>query len=140
MRPPSIVRFEQAVYASLGLSLVNSLIWSDTDTASSPGIELPLSHLIGLHVVALGISVLLIWLIARRASNIAKWIFVALSGLSLALQLASPEWIFEMGGVETAILLSQDLLIIIALRMLFRSDSRAWFNGTYSGPYGDVFG
>ena len=139
MRPPSIVRFEQAVYGSLGLSILSILVSNDSVSRGPEGAELPLSHVIVFQAVGLGFSIALIWLIARRASRIAKWLFVLLAVASLALQLAIPEWVFDTEGVEAAIIVGQDLLTFIALWMLFTPDSRAWFKRNYTGPYGDIF-
>ena len=139
MRPNSIVRFEQAVYASLGLSLMSILTAGEVDTSSAPTVELPLSHVIVFGLVALGLSVLLIWLIARRASRVAKWIFVALAAMSFTFQLASPEWIIETDGLNSAIILGQDLLTLFALGMLFRPESSVWFRGDYAGVDTEIF-
>ena len=138
MGPQSIVRFEQAVYASLGLSLMSMLTANDTDTSLSP-VELPLSYIIAFDLVALGLSLLLIWLIARRANRVAKWIFILLSAASFTFQLASPEPIFETGGVTAVIIFGQDLLILYALWMLFRPESNAWFRGEYAGVEAEIF-
>ena len=139
MRPRSILRFEQAAYGSLGLSLIGMLTEEDAGSLWSPSVELPLSYIIVLDLVAFGLSLLLIWLIARRANRVAKWIFVLLAAASLAFQLVWPEWVFEIGGSTAAIIFGQDLLIVCALWMLFRPESSAWFKGEYVGPDAEVF-
>ena len=139
MRPPAIIRFEQAAYASLALSLIGPLT-ADIDTSASPStVELPLGQLILFHLGALALSVLLIWLIARKASRLAKWIYVLLAATSIIFQLLNPEWLFETGGTAASVILGQDLLILFALWMLFRPEANAWFRGEYAGVDTEIF-
>jgi hypothetical protein len=83
--------------------------------------------------IALGIAItLLLWyLVARRASSIAKWIVVLLFLFSLLTSLG-----VGSGGISAseAVSLVALLLQAAAVYFLFRPDAKAWFAGTPAAP------
>jgi len=131
MQPPSILRFSRFFLISLGLaaaltvmtfdSLKASLIRQDPAAASLGDGVLGMSIALGL-----GVMVVLWYLIARRGSNIAKWVLVALTAVSIFLQLP------KLGAVAANLDLVAVLSLlaaagqIYAIAMLFRADARAW--------------
>ncbi|MCR5872005.1 hypothetical protein LRS12_15575 [Sphingomonas sp. J344] len=89
----------------------------------------PMGHamLIGFTLFALFLSLLLWYFTARRASEVAKWIIVAffgLSAVSLPFTLAGFE---AVGIVPVALNVVTFALTAVAVWMLFRPDSAAWF-------------
>lgn len=136
MRPQSIIRFEQLYWASIVLSLIVSILGMDAigeELAQEPGMaELGLGSgfVVGLVAIGLLISVLLWWLVARKASNVAKWILVVLTAIGL---ISLPGTL--AGGLDlvTVISLLSYALSVAAIVCLFREDAKAWFAGS-RGP------
>ncbi|WP_343519126.1 hypothetical protein [Sphingomonas sp.] len=139
MRPVSIVRFEQAYLASTVLWLVNLALGWKTRLGSlegNPGFagnpqmaELAQTMMIGTTVFMLILWLLLWYFTARRASEVAKWVVVALFGLSVA---GLPFTLMSypiVGMLSVALSLLAFALTAYAVWMLFRPDARAWFAG-----------
>src|SRR5687768_17281311 len=89
MRPPSIAMFERLYLASLAVSGISLVIGFDgmlAEFAQQPGmvgIGLGSGFLASLMAIGFAISLLLWWLIARKASNVAKWILIVLTAFGL---------------------------------------------------------
>lgn len=129
VRPRSIVWFERVVYLWFGLSIVNSFIVyyrmraaPPDPSRAGPGI------VIAILLLSLAIYWPLVWLIARRFNNVARWIFVALTGFGL-LSLLQIREIIAYGGAAAVIALVENLLSVVLIWLLFRRDSRDWFAG-----------
>ncbi|WP_423602729.1 hypothetical protein [Sphingomonas sp. MS122] len=140
MRPVSIVRFEQAYLASVVLWLVNlALGWkarlgsleNNPAFAGNPQMgELAQTMMIGTTVFMLILWLLLWYFTARRASEVAKWVVVALFGLSVV-GLPFTLMSYPVVGVLSVVLsLVAFVVTAYAVWMLFRPDARAWFAGT----------
>ena len=91
--------------------------------------------LVGSVIVSLAIYLLLWFLIARKASNVAKWVlvvFLVLSILSLVASLFAPG--FTEDWTLTRILgLVVYALEIASLVYLFKPDAKAWLKGERAG-------
>ena len=117
MRPPSIIMFERLFLASLALSALSFALSYDSlieQLAREPGmVELGLGSgfVIGTAVVGYAIYLLLWFLIARKASNLAgPWGLTMLIGLAVyALEIAAAVY-------------------------LFRPDAAAWLKGKAADP------
>ena len=89
MRPPSIIMFERLFLASLALSAIQFFIGYDAMIAEmerEPAFQqlgIGGGALTGTFVVGMAIYLLLWFLIARKASSVAKWILVVLSALGV---------------------------------------------------------
>ncbi len=130
MRPRSIILFEWLFLASIAASAVNLILgygqmrdlWlSDPRIAQ---IGLGSGFLIGAAVFSFAIYLLLWFLIARKASNVAKWlliVFIAIGLISLPSALTGPF------SLEQGLGLLIYALEIAAVVCLFRPDARAWF-------------
>lgn len=132
-KPPSITRFEQFYWASFAVGLVNTVLkWSSMQAALAinPMLAqwqwiLPLMQLIGI-----AISVAIWFFIARRASDVAKWVQVVIAGFC-ALGLLWAVFAIANGSVLLSAvvivgLLSNGLYIAAAV-MLFKPDAKLWF-------------
>ncbi len=130
-RPPSIILFEKVFFASIVISVITlALSWNrmvSTAVAQRPGIAeaAPSVMLVG-AAIGIGIPILLWYFIARRASNVAKWIFVVLTAISIfsfVSSIANPmipgTLMIVVGAVTTA-------LQVFAAWLLFKPDARAW--------------
>ena len=133
MRPQSIVRFERVVLAMIVVGLLASVLNWDNMTAAMEELGYGGGLVAATQALSVGILLLLMWLIARRRSVVAKWIYVLLSvgglvmaaiGISGTLRQSTPLLIIEI---------VQWLLTIFSLWLLFRPDSNAWFSDRNAG-------
>ena len=133
MRPPSIVNFERLFLAALALGLIGLVLGFDAATAQlereSALRQLGIGAselLIGVSAAWLAIYLLLWFLIARKASNVAKWILVVLSAIGAIFFLPA-----LTGRWDLALLLNVAYyaLELAAMACLFRADAAAWLKG-----------
>lgn len=66
--------------------------------------------------------------IYRRGSNIAKWLFVAVAAVSVALIPFNLRGVIAVGVAYTVIDGIAFVLQIAAAAVLFRNDAKAWLN------------
>lgn len=138
IRPPSIVKFQWLYLASVVLGLLSTVLgWSQSHKmlAENPVYaEHPEFITIGLAmavvVIAISIAIVMVlwWLIAFKANEVAKWILVVLTGLGFVLMLfglfvPSPthgtiaEWTRMLSWAPA----------VAAIVFLFMADANAWF-------------
>lgn len=128
MRPQSIVNFERAVLALLALGLLNTMLtWNQISTTAADAGMGP-GFVVSIQAVTIVVTLLLLWFIARKASPVAKWIYVVITVLGLIGGLFSISKLLEGSAVSIAIVAVQYLLSIATLWFLFRPDATAWFN------------
>jgi len=137
MRPASIVMFERLFLASLALSVVSFIIGYDAmseQMANEPALRqvgIGSGLMIGSMAVSLTIYLLLWFFIARKASNVAKWILVVFTALGIA-SLAYAFATAGMAGDLNALLsLAYYALGVAAVVFLFKPDAEAWFKGEW---------
>ena len=142
MRPQSIELFEKVYLGAIGVGLVNTaLSWgalaASVQNAGGSAAALGPRLMIGSIAIGLVISLLLWFFIARRPSNVAKWIYVVITAIgvfgvlsSLANPLA-PRGVTMIGGfVATG-------LQVFAAWLLFRPDAVAWLESKGADGPGD---
>ena len=134
MRPPSIVIFERLFLASLVLSVIGFIVSYGAmteDVEREPALQqlgVGGGFVIGTFMVSVAIYLLLWFFIARKASNIAKWILVVLTGIGVVLSLIS----FARGraiDLRAMLDIAYYALAVGAVAFLFRSDAVAWLKG-----------
>lgn len=135
MRPASIVNFERIVLLSILLTIVNLVVNWDRILAVLAHYRLGATFVVVAHVVIVGLFLLLLWLISRRRSSVAKWIYTVLTGIGLVVDLSGYPTLLGSGQMP-AILMTvvQDGLAILSLWFLFRPDSSAWFRRADDSP------
>lgn len=135
MRPASIVIFERLFLASLALSVVNFIIGYDAaanELAREPAlaqIGLGTEILIGMMVVTTAIYLLLWFLIARKASNVAKWFLVVFTALGAATFLSSLAALGLRTDLNVLLSLAYYALAVAAVVFLFKPDAVGWLRG-----------
>lgn len=128
MRPKSIILFERIELLAILCGIVGAALgWERTVALVAP---LGFGGRLVAIVQGLGVALmlLLLYFIARRASVVAKWIFVVLVVLG-AINIARGYGVlFDMGatGLLSA---AQTLLQLVAVWLLFRPDTAPWFDG-----------
>ena len=130
MRPSSIVNFERVVLASIVLGLINTVLIWDRLSAAVAASGLGTGMAVAIQALTIAIYLLLIWFIARKASNVARWIYVILCAIGLvfgAMGLGQTAALY--GNLVLVINLVQYALSLASIWLLFRADSNAWFRG-----------
>jgi len=133
MRPPSIVTFERLFLGSLALSVIAFIVGYGAMMEQSerePALQqlgLGGGFVTGAFAVGVAVYLLLWFLIARKASRVAKWILVVLSAIGLfsfLYSLATGEVRLDLSALLGA---AYYVLEIAAVVCLFRTDANAWF-------------
>ncbi|UYH54602.1 hypothetical protein N6L26_11205 [Qipengyuania sp. SS22] len=131
MRPTSIIWFERLFLLSLGIALLISLLQYDMLLAQVDGqaafapLGLGPGFVIGVIAISLLVPLLLWYFIARRASNLAKWILVLLTAAGLLYLDLGAARMWAPAGIMALIVTA---LQVVAIALLFRADARAWLN------------
>ena len=129
MRPPSIRLFEKLYLLTIVLGLVAlAFSWNSMTgfAQARAGRDAASGLLIAAAVLGVLIPLLLLYFIARRGSNVAKWIFVVLSAfsvLSFVAGIANPELPKDALFLLNVVSLG---LTLYCAWLLFRPDARAW--------------
>ena len=81
-------------------------------------------------VINTGLNLLLLWLIAYRGNNVARWIFIILVAAGVLVTFARvAAHALDYGALSLALTLFQCLLCAVEIVLLFRPDARDWFAG-----------
>ncbi len=130
-RPVSVVRFEWIYLAGLAAGLVNSLMtWDELlRMMSASGVDPATgsSVVAVMLVVTNGVALLLWYLAARRASNVARILlalFAAAGIFSLGWAILTTGYALSPAGAIGLVSLA---LQVVATAMLFSGDARRWF-------------
>ena len=132
MRPQSIVMFERLFLASLALSVLSFILnYGDmTDVlARDPGMQqlgIGSGLVVGVAVAGYAIYLLLWYLIARRASNVAKWILGVFTALGVLFSLPGLAGPWTLNFLLTLV---ASALGVAAVVYLFHPDAKAWLDG-----------
>lgn len=125
MRPKSIVTFERLALLSLAIALVVSILTWRGSLAATEASGLGSSFLWISYAIAFGLGLLLILLISRKASSIAKWVLVVLTVIGVVGMLTRVGDLLGSGVLGIAELV-QMLILVVSLTFLFRDDAKAW--------------
>jgi K+ transporter len=120
--PSNVAWFERLWYFSLAIGVViSALSFSRASAQAGPAFG------IAILTFVVAVSVLLVWLIARRRKNWARW--VLLIGFLLGL-LAFP-WglaeLFRASILAGTLSIVQTLIQIIAIYLIFTDRAQGWF-------------
>lgn len=168
MRPASIIQFERLYLASLAVVIIQSVaayfVVREAFGRMPAGADMPPgmggmfsgimigSMIIGL-LFSVGIPLLLWWLAARKRIEVAKWLLLAISVLSmmawlggLIMLLVMPMQVAQdlagFTGLQTGLIAIDgvgEALGIAALVFLFRRDATEWFRTASPNVNADVF-
>jgi hypothetical protein len=131
-RPPSIVMFERLYIAVIVIGIANTVLrWPTVrETAlAQPGAEaLPDWFVPVTMAIAIAINIAFWYFIARRGSNVVRWIYAVLTVvgvLGVAFTLISGALFADpIGGTASIV---STALSIICVWLIFRPDAQPWF-------------
>lgn len=140
MRPRSIILFERVYWLNIVLAVVSlawiynrlNLISPDPSVGTPAGMEWVVVLIsAGTAIVSIAIRLALWFFIARRGSNLARWIFVIFFVLTIGglLRVLDLHMRGTMSIFGTGLWMIDFLTKILCIWCLFRSDTRAWFRG-----------
>ncbi len=151
LRPASIINFERLYLGSFVLWAINTfaswstmraMIANNPQVAANPMAGSVMGSMLGTSaIITAAVSLLLWWLVARKASVVGKWMVVVTEGIGALLALFS--LVALATGKAPSMLLGLSSLVatglaIAAAVMLFRPDARA-FLGEGGPNVGDTF-
>ncbi len=140
MRPKSIVQFERVYLASIILGMfepkrmgpVTEMVFSQA------GVPAPIVGIVLVAGVLSFLLPLLLWhFIARRASNVAKWVMIALAALGVLAFVAGLGDPARTNGMLLALSVVITALMFYAVWLLFRPDAKAWLGSKGTGGPAD---
>jgi len=133
MRPASIVTFDRLYLVAIGLGLVPSLLSIDNTRAliaANPAAR-ALNAVDSMVYASIGLSIVIplaLWfLIAHRASVVAKWILVGFTALVLINMALNQREAGAVAGLGILLTLAIEAMRVVAITFLFRTDAKAWF-------------
>lgn len=136
MRPASIQWFERIYFATLAIGLINLLVHYNALKLTLGNTGGQMGFVFVSFLVGIAISLMFWYLVARRASNIAKWFLVVLVVIGVIGLPGSFAMAGTLGTTYVAIGALATLLQAIATGLLFTPESRRWFasKGAPAGP------
>jgi hypothetical protein len=142
-RPASIVLFEKLYIAVIVIGVIGvALSWNSLSAiaGAQPGVPASAASgiLIGALIFGFLIPLLLLYFIARRASNVAKWIFVVLTAFSLYSFVAGLANPVMPKGLLLAVNVVSLALTLYCAWLLFRPDAKAWLDSKGGDVRGDT--
>ncbi|WP_108811025.1 hypothetical protein [Sphingorhabdus sp. Alg231-15] len=132
-RPKSILWFERFFIASFLLSAVQAALnWIENLSGEESSLTGWTTLVIGqmlATIIAFSIDIGLWFFIARRASNVAKWLLVAKTSLAfVAIIWVLPSLIQNSIVTIIASTLFTQALVLLSVGFLFRQEARSWFH------------
>ena len=134
MRPASIVNFERVVLLLVLFHAATAAFEWERIIAEVRRQGIGQGPVIVILAGLLALILLLMWLIARRRSAVAKWIYVALTLLLIASTIPSLSRIVEQGALAIALNAAFAILSLVSVWLLFRPDARAWLGAWDDRP------
>lgn len=127
MRPDSIISFERFFLAALVVQTINSALSLEAAVKIDPGVaEVGIEALIAGMAIGPVISLFLWFFVAHRRSNIARWLVIGLTALSLLGLISSFPVVMAAGTLILTLTLLTSGLEIYALWCLFQADAVEW--------------
>ena len=129
--PRSVAHFELLAYLGLLVDMISTpfeFVVTIRDQAASTGAKI--GSVVG-GIVGIVILGLLIWLIARRRKNWARWLFLILYGIGLVFFVFT---LGQSGRLIDGLNALQGLLWAVALYFAFSADAHAWFKPMPGAP------
>lgn len=126
--PRNVVVFERLMYAALIIGLLN-LILDASRQSELPEIQAAggFGVVAAVAVAALGLLLLLIWLIARKRKNWARWLLVGFFVIGLWPTLQNVGSVLAANPPVGLLSVAQLVIQTAAIVFLFSGDARPWF-------------
>lgn len=121
-RPRSVELFEVMYLVSLGIGLIlSSLSWGYLTQIAGAGFVLFVQAGTLLFVLVL------VLLVSRKGSNIARWVLVVMFVLGAIAYIPSAAWMFAINPITAVLAAIQIAFQVIGMWYIFSSDAKPWF-------------
>lgn len=130
MKPHSIGIFDKLYLGSLAIGLINVFVGWDTRMAELEATGYGITFMLITIAMGYGIGLLLWYFISNRASNIARWIFIALTALGLVFL---PFSLFDLPTLEILLAVVVTGMQLVAIYYLFKPDAKLFFENRGQG-------
>lgn len=129
MRPASILHFERILFAALSIDLINNLLSWNLMAAriAAEGMAPNPLALLAMSLASPLVGLLFWYFVARRRSNIARWVMTAVVAVGAA---AFAYKAAKIGATMDRLLvlgLVSELLKAVAVFRLFTGDANRWY-------------
>jgi hypothetical protein len=124
--PSNVARFEQLMYLSLGLAVIETVLERDRFLANGHG-SVRLLVFVAWYVY--GFVALCIWQAAREHKNWARWALLILFATTVPALLES-----GLTLIEAMLRVAQFFLVVAALFLIFSGNARPWFDRSDTQP------
>jgi hypothetical protein len=124
--PSNVARFEQLMYLSLGLAVIETILERDRFLANGHS---SLRLLVSVAWYVYAFVALCIWQAAREQKNWARWALLILFATTLPALLES-----GLTLIEAILRFAQFFLIAAALFLIFTGSARPWFERSVNQP------
>jgi hypothetical protein len=125
-RMSNVARFEQLMYLSIALGVIESaLSWNQSVLEADP--VGGASFVLVVQIIVITSEVTLIWLIARRRRNWARWLALISFLVGIPFSMNTYIDLFQSGALAGILDTAQDLLQLVALYLIFTGNARDWF-------------
>ena len=124
--PSNVARFEQLMYLSLGLAVIETALEWDRILAAAHG-SVRVAGFVVLYLY--GFLALCIWQAAREHKNWARWVLLILFAIALPASFQS-----DLTLIAVILRIGQFLAATIALFLIFTGNARAWFERSSPQP------
>lgn len=124
--PSNVARFEQLMYLSLGLAVIEMVLERDRFLANGHG---SVRLLVSVAWYVYGFVALCIWQAAREHKNWARWALLILFATTLPASLET-----GLTLIGAILRVAQFFLTVVALFSIFTGNARAWFDRSVPRP------
>ena len=123
--PSNVAKFEELMYLSVTVGVVvSALLWDQNVALAS---QLGVAFVLFVQAFGLAFVVLLIWLIARRRKNWARWLFLIVGILGLAFYLGELPTLLRLYPFAGFLSVVQMGAQTVATVLIFTGNARDWF-------------
>jgi hypothetical protein len=138
MRPSPIIWFERIALLAFALGILNICLGWEHQLGPVRSL-LRVAVFGAAQVIYFGSWLLLIWLISRRGSGVARWIYVILVLMAASLLLWSLPPPPARPLSDTLLAAAQCFLAVTGLGLIFGPDTGPWFRGRSTPVDPEIF-
>jgi hypothetical protein len=124
--PSNVAKFEELMYLSVAIGVVvSALLWEQSTALPRPFGST--GFVLFVQALALVFLVLLIWLIARRQKNWARWLFLIVGILDVPFYFVELPTVLRLHMFAGFLSVVQAAAQALATVLVFTGNARGWF-------------
>ena len=124
--PSNVARFEQLMYLSIAIGVLGSALeWNQLVLRADP--VGGATFVFTVQGIVIASEITLIWLIARRRKNWARWFALISFLVGIPFGISSYIELFQNNALAGVLSTIQDLAQVVAFCLIFTGNARDWF-------------